>query len=96
VAKRTYMPLLKGIAQLVISKVGQYEKQIRANLGEGVWFLTQLLVGIASVLVSTMDGNSDAEGDYLSPLTIASAAQINAVKSAVAAYKAANDVGEAW
>jgi hypothetical protein len=94
--KKTGMPLLKLVAQLVIRKIGGFEKTIRQNLGEGAWHLVEFLVSLASILVNVMEDNSNAEGDFLSPLNTASVAQINAVRGAVAAYKAANDITEAW
>lgn len=94
--KKTGMPLLKQVANYVIKKVGGFEKQIRQNLGEGAWYLVVLLVSLAEVLLLIMDTNSNAEGDFLSPLATASTTQINGVKSAVAAYKAANGIEEPW
>lgn len=95
-AKRTKLPLLRSIADLIIRKVAKYEPTIRKNAGDGVWFLVELLLAVAGALVVVLEENSDPNGNFQDALSSPSPAQINAVKAAVAAYKSAVGANEAW
>lgn len=91
-ASRTLMPLLRSVTAYLIRKINEHHAIIRQNGGEGLWVLIQVLLGIAGLIVAVFDGNSNAEGDFLSPVGTLNASQINAVQAIFAQFNAA--VGE--
>lgn len=92
-AKKIGVYILKSTAELVIRVAVRNQQRIITFGGEGLWSLVELLIGIAGILVSVIEANENAEGDYLSPLTVLNSGTINSVNAAVAQFNAKNGSG---
>lgn len=90
-AKRVYIYGLKLAFETVQKYVQKYAVQIKRNGGEGLYAAVDFVLALCIIVISIIDGNENAEGDWLSPLTTLSSGQINQVAAAYAKFQA--DVG---
>lgn len=91
-AKKIGIYILKATAELVIKVANRNKQRIIENGGQALWTVVELLIGIAGILVSLIDANSNVEGDWLSPLTVLNSGTINSIHAAVAQFDTANGV----
>jgi len=93
---RTYIPGLVLAFKALKLFVTRYAVKIKENAGVGLYAVIELAIDLALIVLSLISGNSNNEGDFLSPLETLTSGQINLVKSGVSKFKAALGITEAW
>jgi hypothetical protein len=93
---RTFLPGLVLAFTVLKRFVTRYAVKIKENAGEGLYAIIELVIDLALLVLGLMSGNSNDEGDFLSPMDTLSSAQINLVRAAVVKYKTTAGVTEAW
>lgn len=91
-AKKIGIYALKTAANEIIRYCRRNEQRIRTYGGEALWSVVDLLISIAAILVSIIDGNENASDVWQEPLTVLSSQRINEIHAAFAAFNVSNDV----
>jgi len=90
-AARTYLPKLMWLVKLIVTYAAKYRAKVVSTLGEEVATLLDFLLAIANQLIAIVEANSDAYGNYSTPVGDAvSSTHINAVRGAYNQFMAAN------
>lgn len=92
-AKKIGVYILAQVAKLIIKTANDNRERIIKFGGEGLWTITELLTGIAAVLIAVIEAGENVEGDWLSPLDTLDSGTINKVHACVAKFDAANGIG---
>lgn len=91
-AVRTYIPGIMLVANYLKKYLAKHSAKLQQNMGEGLYSVLVLIVDLVVIMAEIISGNSDAEGDFQSPLATLSSAQINTVKGAYVKWLETNGI----
>jgi hypothetical protein len=91
-AIRTFVPGIKLLLNLLKKYIAKHAEKLKANLGEGLYTVIQLVLDLVTIAVSLIESGENANGDFTTKLTTLNSTQINEVAGAVSKFYRANGV----
>lgn len=91
-AVRTYIPGIVVVANYLKRYLAKYSTTLQEKMGAGLYSVLVLVVDLVVILAGLIGSNSDANGDFLSPMGTLTSVQINTVAGAVSKFYNTNGV----
>lgn len=96
-AVRTYIPGILAVANYLKKYVNTHSATLKERMGEGLYSLVVLIVDLAIILASIIDGSAPAPDEPWTDFTevnTLNSTQINQIEAAWAKFLATNGLGE--
>lgn len=89
-AVRTYIPGIVVVANYLKRYLAKHAPTLREKMGDGLYSLLVLVVDLVIIMAEIIATNSDANGDFQSPLSTLTSTQINKIAGAYSRYQTSN------